>query len=155
VRSEIHASSKPRPAVPPAHALPQRVVNATVLLVDDSEHLLRVLEMYFQGLGLGVLTATSGKEALVQVEAGRPDAVVLDVMMPDINGIEVCRRTRANKRSRSIPVVILTANPDFQGPASKAGADRFMTKPFSLESLSETIGQLVGWDPAAEAVAQA
>jgi CheY-like chemotaxis protein len=137
------------------HLLPQQVVNATVLLVDDSEHLLRVLELYFQGLGLGVLTASSGKEALEQVESGRPDAVVLDVMMPDINGIEVCRRTRANKRSQATPVVILTANPAYEAPAARAGADRFITKPFSLETLSETIGQLVGWDPVSQAEALA
>ena len=141
--------------MPVAHELPERVVNATVLLVDDSRHLLRVLELYFQGLGLEVLTASSGKEALEQVKSGHPDAVVLDVMMPDINGIEVCKRTRANKRSKAIPVVILTANPAYEVPAARAGADRFITKPFSLESLSETIGQLVGWDPTSDGVAQA
>ena len=106
--------------------------------------------MYFQGLGLHVLTATTGQEAMEQVATGHPDAVVLDVMMPDINGIEVCRRTRANKSTSSTPVVILTANPAYEGPAAKAGADRFMTKPFSLETLSTAIGELVGWDPTTE-----
>jgi CheY-like chemotaxis protein len=151
--SEVTVPTQNAQSSPVAHELPQHVVNATVLLVDDSEHLLRVLELYFQGLGLGVLTARSGTEALEQVKSGRPDAVILDVMMPDIDGIEVCRQTRASKGSRTIPVVILTANPAYEVPAAKAGADRFITKPFSLEALSGTIGQLVGWDPAAQAPA--
>ena len=154
MRLELDPPARTGRVNPVAHELPHHVVNATVLLVDDSAHLLRVLELYFLGLGLGVLTASSGAEALEQVKSGHPDAVILDVMMPDINGIEVCKRTRANKTSKATPVVTLTANPAYEVPAAKAGADRFITKPFSLASLSETIGQLVGWDRA-EAAARA
>ena len=114
----------------------------TVLVVDDELALVRVLAMHLESEGYLVLTATSGAEALAHIRQRRPDVVVLDAMMPEMSGIEVCRRVRDDPALTGAHVVILTANPGFKELAQDVGADSFMTKPFSLQTLSREIARL-------------
>jgi CheY-like chemotaxis protein len=114
----------------------------TVLVVDDELALVRVLALHLEGEGYNVLTATSGAEALAQIRQGHPDVVVLDAMMPEMSGLEVCRRVRSDDSLSQSHVIILTANDGFRESSEEAGADAFMTKPFSLADLSVQVDRL-------------
>ncbi|MFY9926718.1 MAG: response regulator transcription factor [Streptosporangiaceae bacterium] len=108
---------------------------ARLLVVDDEATILELLSGSLRLMGFEVITAASGAEAAHAVASGRPDLVLLDVMMPDGDGFEVIRRIRSG--AGEVPVIFLTARdevPDrVQGFA--AGADDYVTKPFSLEEL--------------------
>jgi len=80
-----------------------------ILVVDDDPRLLHVVAMYLSIEGYEVDTASNGEEGLRQLEQRRPDLVILDVMMPGIDGLEACRRIKSNPDTRAIPVVLFTA----------------------------------------------
>ena len=106
----------------------------TILVVDDERRYRELLEMNFTRRGYRVLQAADGLSALNQVELEAPDLVVLDLMLPDIDGYEVCRRIRQHS---SVPIIMLTAKAE---PAQKvrgfaSGADDYVTKPFSAEEV--------------------
>lgn len=121
----------------------------SVLIVDDDLALVRVLALYFEGQGYEVQTARSGSEALLKL-GGDPDVVVLDVMIPDVNGIEVCRRIRESPHARAIPVLIMTADRRYEIPAMEAGADRFVSKPFGLIDLGAAVSDMMPAESAAD-----
>ncbi|WP_395405677.1 response regulator (plasmid) [Arthrobacter sp. UC242_113] len=106
----------------------------TVLVVDDEPQLLRALQVNLQAEGYRVLTALDGLTALAHAEAGHPDVIVLDLGLPDINGVDVITRIR---RTSSTPIIVLSAR---HGSVDKvraldAGADDYVTKPFGLDEL--------------------
>jgi CheY-like chemotaxis protein len=105
------------------------------LIVDDELGGRKTLEGILRPFGYDLVFATSGAEALTQAAANAPDLMVLDVMMPGMDGFEVCRRLRADPRLAEIPVIMLTALDDresrLQGIA--AGADDFISKPFDRQ----------------------
>nr|WP_321292487.1 response regulator transcription factor [uncultured Trichococcus sp.] len=105
-----------------------------ILIVDDEENILEILEAYLVAKNYQVFRALDGEEALRKAETIRPDLIVLDLMLPDISGFEVCRRIR---RSSSVPVIMLTARTAEQDILSglQIGADHYMTKPFSPKEL--------------------
>jgi two-component system phosphate regulon response regulator PhoB len=112
---------------PPAH----------VLIVDDERDLVRVVEFNLQQAGYETTAAYTGEEALQKVRHRVPDLVVLDLMLPDISGTEVCRQIKASPRSRQVPVLMLTARTDEvdRVVGFEVGADDFVTKPFSVREL--------------------
>lgn len=114
-----------------------------VLVVDDDMPLLRVLALHFETEGYPVRVASGGREALAQVRLRRPDVVILDAMMPVMSGVEVLRQLRALKDGDDIKVIMLTANRQIEPAAREAGADAFLTKPFSLPGLSAEVRRLV------------
>jgi two-component system, OmpR family, response regulator len=106
-----------------------------LLLVDDEDNLRSMLEAALRHNGFDVASVASGREALAAVGAAEPDVVVLDVMMPDLDGFEVCRRLRTE--GHHTPVLFLTAR---DGTEDKVrgltlGGDDYLVKPFSLEEL--------------------
>jgi two-component system KDP operon response regulator KdpE len=106
----------------------------TVLVVDDEPQLLRALQVNLQVEGYRVLTALDGTTALRHAESNRPDLIVLDLGLPDINGVDVITRIR---RTSSTPIIVLSAR---HGSVDKvraldAGADDYVTKPFGLDEL--------------------
>ena len=106
----------------------------TVLIVDDEPQLLRALQVNLQAEGYRVLTALDGTAALKHAEGGHPDVIVLDLGLPDINGVDVITRIR---RTSSTPIIVLSAR---HGSVDKvraldAGADDYVTKPFGLDEL--------------------
>ncbi|SFF08352.1 response regulator transcription factor [Trichococcus pasteurii] len=105
-----------------------------ILIVDDEENILEIVEAYLVAKNYQVVRAMDGEEALRKAETIRPDLIVLDLMLPDISGLEVCRRIR---KSSSVPVIILTARTTEQDILSglQIGADHYMTKPFSPKEL--------------------
>jgi len=106
-----------------------------VLVVDDEPNIRELVQVALKFHGCSVTTAASGKDALRQAEATRPDLIVLDVMMPDMDGFEVCRRLRA--AGNEVPVIFLTARDTSSDTVTglAIGGDDYVTKPFSVEAL--------------------
>ena len=116
-----------------------------VLVVDDDPGIIRMLQVTLQRRGFGVLTASSGREALEVVAREPVDLVLLDIMMPGLNGLEVTRALRTRPEEERIPVIILTAKDTVRDKVAglELGADDYMTKPFNGEELVARIrGQL-------------
>lgn len=116
-----------------------------ILIVDDSENIRNVLQMNFEWLGYEVICASDGEEALKKVSEEHPDLIVLDVMMPRLNGYQVCRTIKSNPKIAHIPVVFLSAK-DQQGDkfwGKDCGADEYLTKPFSAAKLERVVEQLL------------
>ena len=104
-----------------------------ILAVDDERHIVRLVQVNLERQGYEVVTAYDGKEALEKVEAESPDLIVLDVMMPYMDGFEVLQNLKRNASTRDIPVIMLTAKAQdsdvFRGWQS--GVDCYLTKPFN------------------------
>ena len=106
-----------------------------VLVVDDEPNIRELVQVALRFHGCSVSTAASGPEALRQADAIRPDLIVLDVVMPDLDGFEVCRRLRA--AGNEVPVIFLTARDTSSDTVTglALGGDDYVTKPFSVEAL--------------------
>jgi two-component system, OmpR family, alkaline phosphatase synthesis response regulator PhoP len=116
-----------------------------ILVVDDEIYIVHILEFSLTMEGYTVLTAFDGDEALRVIEQEHPDLVVLDIMMPKLDGYEVCRRLRKDDRFVALPVILLSAkgrNLDRE-IGLQAGADDYITKPFSPRKLLEKIRELL------------
>jgi DNA-binding response OmpR family regulator len=108
-----------------------------VLIVDDQAHVLQMLGLIFQKAGFDVMTAQSGPEALAKVKETKPDLALLDVMMPDMSGIELCRQLRSQSATARLPIIMLSAKGDVPDKVDgfKAGADDYVTKPVARQEL--------------------
>jgi two-component system alkaline phosphatase synthesis response regulator PhoP/two-component system response regulator VicR len=104
-----------------------------IMAVDDERHIVRLIQVNLERSGFQVITAFDGPDALKKVETDRPDVIVLDVMMPKMDGFEVLKRLQANPETRNIPVIMLTAKAQdadvFRGWSS--GVSAYLTKPFN------------------------
>ena len=104
-----------------------------ILAVDDERHIVRLVQVNLERAGYEVVTAFDGKDALEKVASENPDLVVLDVMMPYMDGFEVLQNLRKNPSTRELPVIMLTAKAQdadvFRGWQS--GVDCYLTKPFN------------------------
>jgi len=117
----------------------------TVLLVDDEANIALSLEFAMKKAGYAVQTASDGEAALAAARADPPDMVLLDIMMPKLNGYEVCRALRADPATADVKIVMLTAKggPVEGEKAIAMGADAFFAKPFSLADLSARVQTLM------------
>lgn len=120
-------------------------MTARVLIVDDVLPNRKLLQAKLEREYFDVLTAQSGPEALEIIEREQPDIVLLDVMMPDMDGLEVCRRIKRNPATSYLPVVLVTAldQPEDRVKGLQAGADDFLTKPLDDVSLYARVRSLV------------
>ncbi|MBN1140373.1 MAG: response regulator [Deltaproteobacteria bacterium] len=112
-----------------------------ILIVEDETHLLKLETVLLAAKGYQVMGVGDGLEALGAIKEFRPDLVLLDIMLPGIDGFEVCRRIRGDSETRAIPVVMLTAkgsSADFCR-GKEAGADRYLTKPFKTSAVVEAV----------------
>jgi two-component system, cell cycle response regulator len=117
-------------------------MSARILVVDDNEVNLELLVAILESEHYVVSTATDGFEALAKIAAEKPDIVLLDVMMPELDGFEVCRRIKADPTMAEIPVIMVTAlsHVDDLVRGFEAGADDFVTKPFNGLALMARVG---------------
>ena len=125
------------PPAPPAQPVCQ------VLIVEDDHKLAAVLARSLERAGYTCTIAESGDQALWAVDARPPDALVVDVMIPHPSGVEVCRHLRNSGYDGPIVVISARSNADDRAAAQRAGADRFLAKPFALAELVATLGSLM------------
>jgi len=125
--------------------LAQKVQTMRILVIDDDTKLTDLLQLVFESKGFGVTIANSGIQALESLETELPEAVLLDLMMPGMSGLEVCQQIRANPRTSNVPVVVLTAKSGTESKQEllKAGATDYLVKPVPLNDLVSRIGALV------------
>jgi CheY-like chemotaxis protein len=119
-----------------------------ILIIDDEKTIQEVVKTALQVLsGWTALTASSGREGVALAEAETPDAILLDVMMPDMDGPQTLKALQSDVRSQAIPVLFLTAKmtvPDLE-KLRTLGAKAIITKPFDPIKLASTISQALGW----------
>ena len=117
-----------------------------ILVVDDEIYIVHILDFSLGMEGYEVITALDGEQALEKVKTEKPDLIVLDIMMPKLDGYEVCKSIKSSADTQHIPVILLSAkgrNVD-QKLGFDVGADDYITKPFSPRKLVERINQLLG-----------
>lgn len=112
-------------------------LSAEILIVDDNQLNVKLLEMILKGAGYRARTATSGKQALKAVAEFHPTAILLDINMPEMDGYEVCRALQDDERTRSIPVIFMSAGNevDYKTKAFKEGGRDYITKPFQSKEV--------------------
>jgi two-component system alkaline phosphatase synthesis response regulator PhoP len=123
-----------------------RMSKGRILVVDDEIYIVHILDFSLGMEGYEVITALDGEQALEKLRTEKPDLIVLDIMMPKLDGYEVCKSVKANPETAHIPVILLSAkgrNVD-QKMGFDVGADDYITKPFSPRKLVERINQLLG-----------
>jgi DNA-binding response OmpR family regulator len=120
-------------------------VPPTILSVDDERDVTDLVRFHLARAGYRVLTAACGREALDTIAAQRPDLIILDLMLPDIDGFGVCEILRRHAATAMIPIIILTAwaTNDAQHLGLELGALDYMTKPFSPKLLVERVQHLL------------
>ena len=114
---------------------------ATILIVDDEGPVRNFLTMLLKDAGHHPLQAIHGAEALSVVAENRPDLVITDIMMPVLNGTELCRQLKAGENTRAIPVVLMSSAS--VRAADRVGADAFIAKPFDLTDMEALVQRLL------------
>ena len=119
-----------------------------ILICDDEAHIRRLIEQCLEELeeeGVEIFTAADGEEAIGRIEEDRPDMIILDVMMPKINGFDICEKVKTDERLRSAFVMLLTAKGQEYDRlrGEQAGPNRYMTKPFERTELLARIEALL------------
>ncbi|HEY0408138.1 MAG TPA: response regulator [Pyrinomonadaceae bacterium] len=129
-----------------------------LLLADDSLAIQKVIELTFEDEGMQVVCVGNGRQAVERLEEARPDIVLADVFMPELNGYEVCERIKGNEQFRHVPVILLVGSfePFNEAEARRVGADDYLTKPFqSIRQMVSKVGALLSGNKSqAEAATQ-
>ncbi len=120
----------------------------TIMVVDDSPDLVEILRITLESKGFNVRCAYNGQELFAGLEELKPDLVLLDIMMPKMDGLEVLTRLRENSDTASIPVILLTAKVLYDDVIRgyKRGAEHYITKPFTPTQVLEGINLVLGGD---------
>jgi DNA-binding response OmpR family regulator len=116
-----------------------------ILVVDDQENIARIVRMMLENKGYATIWAADGAEALRLAKTEEPDLILLDVMLPKIDGFKVCRLLKFDKKYSHIPIVLLTAksSPGDKQTGREVGADYYLEKPFQPVQLIQVIEQLL------------
>lgn len=116
-----------------------------VLIIDDEEHIVELIRYNLEAAGYGTLEAYNGLDGLKLAKQEIPDLVLLDLMLPGIDGLEVCKRLRADEKLRNVPIIMLTAKSEEIDKilGLELGADDYMTKPFSVRELTARVKALL------------
>lgn len=120
-------------------------MNGRILVADDSQGIRDFLQMTLESLGYSVTLAEDGESALDRIEKAQPDLMIIDVMMPKVNGFQICRRVKSNPETRETPVILLTAKVQEEDVfwGHDCGADEYITKPFKTEELQRVVESLL------------
>ena len=118
-----------------------------ILIVEDEKDILQLVKLYLDKEGYRTVTASTGSEGLRQARAEKPDLVVLDLMLPEIDGLEVCKRLRSAPETAMLPIIMLTAKAEESDTVVglELGADDYVTKPFSPKTLVARVKVLFRW----------
>ncbi len=117
----------------------------SILIVDDEQNIVISLEYVMKNAGFNVAVAYDGEEALEKVKENVPDLVILDVMMPKLDGFEVCKKIRENPAWKSVRIVMLTAKgrDSEREKGLSFGADDYLTKPFSTRDILQRVKEIL------------
>jgi CheY-like chemotaxis protein len=118
------------------------IVAKKILVVDDDRAVRIMLDEFFTSRTYKVLTAASGEEALTLAEREEPEVILLDAIMPGINGLETCQRLKAEEKTRWIPIIMMTGFGIVPGEANAVGAEDLVFKPFSLADLLRRVSAI-------------
>ncbi len=120
-------------------------IKGRILVVEDESELSEAVKIQFEKKGFEILTASDGYEGLKIAREGKPGLIILDLMLPRLDGLKVCRMLKFDNMFRSIPIIILTAKAEEKDREMclDAGADAYMVKPFSWEEMTEKINELL------------
>lgn len=116
-----------------------------ILIVDDEEDILKVLKFRLEANNYEVLSASDGQEGLTKARTEKPDLMILDLMLPKLDGYKVCRMLKFDETYKTIPIIMFTARAqkEDEGLGKEMGADAYITKPFEPEVLLEKIRELL------------
>ena len=114
-----------------------------VLAVDDELQMKDLLNLFLTRNGYEVILASNGEDAIELAEKENPQIILLDIKMPGIDGIEVCRRLRADRKTQSIPIIMISGLGDHKLEAIEAGVDDFINKPIDMLELSTRIKSII------------
>lgn len=119
------------------------MASARVLAVDDSPTILEMIKAILIGGGYEVITASDGAEALETARAEKPDLILLDVMLPKLDGYRVCRLLKFDRNYKDIPIIMLTAKTEEQAMATgiRTGANQYLTKPVEPKRLLAAVAE--------------
>lgn len=128
-------------------------MSGTILIADDSQAVRDILQMSLETLGYSVLVAEDGERAMERIQSGNPDLIIADVMMPKVNGFQICRRVKSDPATQHTPVILLTARSGQEDVfwGKDCGADEYITKPFRTQDLEQAIRRLMQAQTAARA----
>jgi CheY-like chemotaxis protein len=116
-----------------------------VLIVDDEAFVREIVKVRLKLLGIEIIEGTNGLEAIEKAIQEKPDLILLDVMMPKMNGFEACEKLRSNPLTSHIPILILTARGEQMDKerGARLGAVKYLTKPFSPQKLAEQVLEII------------
>lgn len=114
-----------------------------ILVVDDNPHILEAVELVLDTEGYDVKTVTKSEGVEEEIKAYVPDLILLDLLLSGRNGEEITRVLKADKTTKSIPIVIISAHPTAEKTAKDAGADGFIAKPFDISDLLQEVESLI------------
>ena len=116
------------------------------MVVDDNPDIITIVKTILEGKGYRVMSASSGQELLNMLNGQKPDLIILDIMMPEMDGLEVLTRLKGVPETASLPVILLTAKVQYEDVLGgyKLGADYYITKPFTSTQLTNGINLLLG-----------
>ncbi len=112
-----------------------------ILVIDDEPELVKAITIRFKAIGYEVLPVSDGQKGVDKAQEFRPDLILLDIIMPKIDGYEVCKKLKANPKTKNIPIVIFTASGqrDLEERCMAVGADAVIKKPFETTELLELV----------------
>jgi len=116
-----------------------------ILLVDDEPDIIKTVQVRLEKNGYAVITAIDGQDALAKARSENPDLIILDLMLPKLNGYQVCRMLKFDEQYKKIPIIIFTARTQDQDKqtSQEVGADAYISKPFESSVLLEKIETLL------------
>ena len=117
-----------------------------ILIVDDEADIIEILQFVLESNGYECITAFDGEEGLKLAREANPDLIILDVMMPKMNGYKISRLLKYDAKYKNIPILMLTARSQDTDKAlgEETGADEYITKPFQIENIVETVKKYLG-----------
>jgi len=118
----------------------------TIMVADDNPDIVDILRNMLEENGFNVTCAYSGKDLFAGLEELKPDLILLDIMMPQMDGLEVLRRLKGAPKTSSIPIIMITVKDEDKLAAHKLGADDYIPKPFDIDKLVTAINHLLSGD---------
>ena len=117
------------------------MANKTVLIADDEQDIVETIQFMLEAEEINCLTAYDGEQALHFAKNSNPDLIILDVMMPKINGYKICRLLKFDKKYKEIPILMVTARSQEEDKiiGEETGADEYITKPFEISEIVDKV----------------